>query len=97
MTDPSIDLVYFEGCPNADEARRRLRTALQAVGLPATWSEWDSRAESTPERLRRFGSPTVLIDGRPVGEAAEMVGAGCVVAGAPSTEALTAALRGARQ
>ena len=87
MNAPQIDLVYFEGCPNAIKARENLRAAVQALGSDLTWSEWDLMADGTPEQFRRHGSPTVLIDGRDVtGEGHEAVAMACraVCNGSPS-------------
>jgi hypothetical protein len=89
-----VELVYFEGCPHADEARRRLARAMTSAGLDARWDEWDTGLPSTLDRYRRFGSPTVLIDGTDVAGGVEGSGMGCVVSGAPATEAILSALKG---
>lgn len=62
-----VELVYDRDCPNVDRARARIREALTAVRAPLSWTEWDRAAESTPEALRSFGSPTVLVNGRDIG------------------------------
>jgi hypothetical protein len=64
---PRIELVYDSDCPNADRARDAIRTALRAVGAPEIWKEWNRGVPDTPQALRGFGSPTVLVDGRDVG------------------------------
>lgn len=89
-----IELVYFEGCPNAPEARNNLRAAIEASGRSLGWSEWDLLSESTPDDFRRFPSPTVLIDGEDVnaGAVGEMAMA-CRADGAPSVEAILEKLR----
>ena len=90
---PQIELVYFDGCPNAVTARENLRVAVEASGRPLDWSEWDLMAESTPESFRRYGSPTVLIDGRDVtGEGHEGAAMACRADGAPSVETIVAQL-----
>ena len=90
MKARKIDLVYFEGCPNAASARENLRAAVEAVGADLMWSEWDLMSESTPEHFRQHGSPTVLIDGRDVtGEGQEAVAMACRADGAPSIQAIT--------
>lgn len=95
MTTRSIDLVYFDGCPNADRARENLRAALEATGRAPEWSEWNLAAESTPERYRRHGSPTVLVDGEDVsGEGAHADAMACRADGAPSVAAIRARLEG---
>ena len=81
----SIELIFFEGCPNVDQARNNLRSALQSVDADITWTEWDLRSDSTPEGLRSYGSPTVLIDGRDVtGDSASIGALACRVDGVPS-------------
>ncbi len=92
--NPKVELVFFEGCPHVDEARRRVQGALQEIGAPASWQEWDTIKESTPASYRRFGSPTVLVDGRDVSGDAPGGGMRCVVGGAPAMGLIVAALRG---
>lgn len=85
MKDQTIDLVYFEGCPNAERARENLRAALREAGLQTDWAEWDLSSGTTPERYRRHGSPTVLVDGEDVtGGGADAVAMACRADGAPS-------------
>jgi hypothetical protein len=92
-----IDFVFFEGCPRAATARGRLRAALAGVGQPPTWTEWDSESPSTPDRLRGFASPTILIDGVDVEGKTPMSGSGCAVGGGPSEQTLRDVLRRAVQ
>lgn len=61
-----VELVYDQACPNVAAARTQIRKALSVVGLPPTWREWDRDGADTPDSLRPFGSPTVLVDGRDV-------------------------------
>lgn len=67
MTETRIELVYDRDCPNVDRARGAIREALGTLGVPPVWHEWDRQAEQTPEALRHFGSPTVLVNGRDIG------------------------------
>jgi hypothetical protein len=59
-------LIYFQGCPNAALARENLAAALESHGRKAVWEEWDLGAQGTPSAYRRFGSPTILVDGEDV-------------------------------
>lgn len=88
-----IELVFFHGCPHADEARRNLSTALTELGRPAEWVEWDRESADMPDALRVYGSPTVLVEGRDVtGASGEAAGAACRADGAPSVSQIRAAL-----
>ena len=89
MSDRTIDLIYFEGCPNADEARANLRAVLGDGG----WRERNLSSADTPDRFRRHGSPTVLVGGRDVtGEGGITTAMACRADGTPSPDAIRAAL-----
>ncbi|MCC6774465.1 MAG: hypothetical protein IT360_25035 [Gemmatimonadaceae bacterium] len=92
----SVELVYFEGCPRAQDARRRVGEAMRHAGIPGVWKEWDTLDPATPAQYQRFGSPTVLVAGRDV-SGGDDVGSGmrCVVGGGPSVETILCALRAA--
>jgi len=92
-----IDFLYFEGCPHAALARQRLRDALAAAEAAPQWNEWDTGSASTPDTLRGYASPTILIDGVDVERKAPTSGAGCAVGGGPSIDVLCAALAAVRQ
>ena len=63
IPDPQIDLVFDTECPNVDDARALLRSALTEAGFPETWREWERDADGTPTDLRGLGSPTILVNG----------------------------------
>ena len=91
MKTPRIELVYFDGCPNVSQARDNLREAVEASHEDLTWSEWDLMAESTPADFRRFGSPTVLVNGEDVtGENVGTEAMACRADGVPSVATITA-------
>ncbi len=91
MKTPRIELVYFDGCPCASQARDNLREAIEGSGQDLTWSEWDLMAESTPADFRRFGSPTVLVNGEDVtGENLDTEAMACRADGAPSVATIAA-------
>ena len=59
-----VQLLFFEGCPHVDAARRALREGLDSTGLgDVVVEQIDVDAASTPVELRDWGSPTILIDG----------------------------------
>ena len=72
-----IELVYDQTCPNVDAAREEIRSALEAAGLPSEWVEWDREADDSPDRVRNYGSPTVLVDGVDVSGAGSEADANC--------------------
>lgn len=61
-----IELVYFEGCPNAEAARANLKTACLALGLKPKWAELDQNDGNAPDYAMRFGSPSILVEGKDV-------------------------------
>ncbi len=99
-----IQLLSFPGCPNADAAREGLRRTLIASGLPLRFQEVDVTALDTPEPLRAWGSPTILVDGRDL-TGAPPTGPGCRLydgapdglRGVPPDDLIRAALDDARR
>lgn len=98
-----IELVYFEGCPNAAAARENLRKACVELGLKAEWQEWDQNDGATPAHIKAFGSPSILVDGKDVEGSPD---GGCARQScrlyeggqnAPNIEVIKAALRAGRQ
>jgi hypothetical protein len=61
--DPLVELVFDRNCPNVPAAREGIRQALTRAGLPIEWREWERASAQTLDRLRGFGSPTVLVGG----------------------------------
>lgn len=62
---PTIELLYWDGCPSHPQALAELRELLAELGhgaLPVTLRSVESDAEA--ERLRFVGSPTIRVDGR---------------------------------
>jgi len=95
--EPIVELVYFGSCPSVGLARQSLNDALSSLGLSPGWQEWDLEDQSTPARLRGYGSPTVLIGGRDVrGGSAVSEGLACRADGAPSADEIRRALAEAR-
>jgi mercuric ion transport protein len=74
---PLVELIYDPDCPNVDATRGRLRTGLARLGLPPVWREWDRSSGDCPPHARRYGSPTVLVEGRDVAEGGPGDESGC--------------------
>lgn len=56
---PQLEMIYDDDCPNAELTRQRLQQA--AAGIP--FREWRRADPATPDYVRRFGSPTILVAG----------------------------------
>jgi len=93
-TTKAVELVYFEGCPNVEVARRGLRDALARAGAAPSWKEWDQLAEGTPGEYRSYPSPTVLVGGRDVQGTDRSGGMACRAGGPPTIDQILAALEG---
>lgn len=95
----TVELLYFPDCPHIAAAREQLHRALVVCKLPEVWTEVDVTAPGATERVRRYGSPTILVDGVDVVGATAVEGAACRVyvgsdlKGAPPLQAIVAALQ----
>lgn len=96
-----VELIYDSDCPNVEEMRVRLKLALARVGLEAQWQEWERSDDKSPDYVRRYGSPTVLIGGKDVAGAFPESGAKCCrvysdgdgkISGVPLLEVIISAL-----
>lgn len=58
-----VELLYFEGYPNAEVATQSLRLALEEEGIDAKVVLVPVETDEESERLRFPGSPTIRIDG----------------------------------
>lgn len=95
-----VELITDRTCPHVQAARDQLRRALRMAGAPAEWQEWDRDDPEAPGRVRSFGSPTILVNGRDVAGADTEAAANCCrvyaevdgLQGVPSVETILAAL-----
>ena len=62
----TIELLYVPGCPNVALARQRIAEAAAQAGVSPDVTEREVREEDQAVALGMLGSPTVLVDGRPV-------------------------------
>ncbi len=72
-----VELVYERSCPNIEAARRVLLEAFTHAGVALAWREWEVGEADTPPRVRSYGSPTILVDGRDVVNAESRAGPDC--------------------
>jgi len=63
---PKIEFIYEQSCPNVADARAQLRLALEQAGLPTHWQEWEHNDPNSPAYVHRYGSPSILVDGKDV-------------------------------
>ncbi len=61
-----VQLLYFDGCPNAMKAQEDLNAVLSEEGFNAQIERIVVRNPSHARRLRFLGSPTIRINGRDV-------------------------------
>jgi hypothetical protein len=101
-----VQLLSFPGCPNADAARGVLKRSLASLRLSQAIEEVDVTAADTPEHLREWGSPTILINDVDVGGESGPSGSSCrlyeaggdpYLRGAPPESLVLAALERARR
>ena len=57
-----VQLLFFDGCPLAEAARRSLETALAECGA-SDYEEIDILEPDVSDDLRGWGSPTILVNG----------------------------------
>lgn len=74
---PTVEFIYDRDCPNVEVARENLRRAFVEAGLPSRCQEWDRADADAPAHARRWGSPTVLVNGRDVAGAVASEAANC--------------------
>jgi len=99
MNDWTIQFLAFDGCPLAEAAKADLERALSDCGITG-YRTVDILDPATPEELRGWGSPTILVNGVDVGGQGKGDGVGCrVYPGAervPSASAIAAKIRSVR-
>jgi hypothetical protein len=96
-----IQLLTFPGCANAAAARDLLSRVVASSGVGAGFEELDTQSPDTPEPYRSYASPTILVDGEPVGSQ-PLIGPACCrlyldeasgkLVGAPPEAAVRAAI-----
>ena len=66
-----IEILTFEGCPNAQAARELVERVIADVGTDVELAHVTVPDPDAAERLRFLGSPTIRVDGRDVEPGAE--------------------------
>ena len=79
MAELTVSFLYFDGCPLAPRARTSLAGAIRQfkpdirVGL----IEVDLMDAQTPDDMKRWGSPTILINGQDIAGGPQGSGHSC--------------------
>ncbi|MEA2249677.1 MAG: hypothetical protein QOH46_4206 [Solirubrobacteraceae bacterium] len=64
MTQPRVELLFWDGCPSHPQALQDLREAMAGEGLdPDTVLVREVDTDEVADRERFVGSPTIRIDG----------------------------------
>jgi hypothetical protein len=64
---PSVELLWWEGCPSTDDALKILREEMTAAGLDADAIDVrEVTTDADAEREAFVGSPTIRVDGHDV-------------------------------
>ena len=58
-----VELVYDMKCPKISETRQQLIKAFTETGISSNWIEWDRGSSDTPDDVKLFGSPAILVNG----------------------------------
>ena len=66
-----IEILTFEGCPNAHAARELVERVVADVGSDAAVAYVDVPDPEAAARRRFLGSPTIRVDGRDIEPGAE--------------------------
>lgn len=61
-----VELIYDKDCPNVSTARANLMKSFAQFGHTPKWTEWDRGSSDSPDYAGKYGSPSILVDGRDV-------------------------------
>jgi hypothetical protein len=71
MARRRVEILTFEGCPNAEAAHALVERVVAGLGIEADVASIRVEDGQAAERLRFLGSPTVRVAGRDVEPGAE--------------------------
>ena len=66
MASQSVEVLYFEGCPNHEAARELVERVATDVGVEIDLRLTEVTSPEEAERLRFLGSPSVRVNGHDV-------------------------------
>jgi hypothetical protein len=65
MAQPTVEFLWWDGCPSSDEALAELREEMAALGLdPDAVEVREINTDAAAQREEFVGSPTIRVDGR---------------------------------
>lgn len=94
-----VAFLSFDGCPLAPRARSNLRAAIGTLGseYAVGYEEIDLQSDATTDDFKRWGSPTILINGVDVMGSSQGDACGCRIyasaGGVPTTVEILNAIR----
>ena len=95
-----VQFLAFSGCPLADPARENLKKALSDCSI-SDFEEVDILDPASPEELRGWGSPTILVNGLDVTGLPKGDSVSCRVypfpGGIPDVQSIVAGLKAASE
>ena len=97
---PRVEFIYDSECPNVKPARENLVKAFAEAKISPKWTEFDRNSEESPSHVRKYGSPTILVDGEDIGGETPQDGNNCRIysvqgnsSGVPPIELIAKALK----
>jgi hypothetical protein len=67
MSSPTVEFLWWEGCPSSDDALAELREEMAAAGLdPETIEVREITTDADAQREEFVGSPTIRLNGRDI-------------------------------
>ncbi len=61
-----VEFIYEKNCPNVEPTRSLLLQVFSKLKIKPHWTEWEINDVSAPAYVRRYGSPTILINSKDV-------------------------------
>ena len=99
MLRPRVSFLSFDGCPLAPRALDNLLAAICLLDseIPVDFENIDLLSDSTPNEVKRWGSPTILINGADLAGHSKGDACGCRIyksdGGVPTMDEILQAIR----
>jgi hypothetical protein len=66
MSEPIVEILFFEGCPNHRATVDLARAALRELGLDLRLRETEISTDDDAQRHRFLGSPSIRVNGEDI-------------------------------